>query len=138
MLSVRMQIQFIADRLAGFPVEAKTKDFLPSLARLLAGIGRCCPGQEQQALEKVIFGLPERDKILQAILSARPGYRPPIPSLEELSKDLDAIEWVWAALDSAQYAHCPGSFTRAAANPLSASIWPGASSTTLDFLTAFQ
>jgi len=96
MLSVRMQIQFIADRLAGLLVEAKTKDFLPPWRACWQALEDAASGQEQQALEKVIFGLPERDKILQAILSARPGYRPPIPSLEELSKDLDAIEWVWA------------------------------------------
>jgi len=96
MLSVRMQIQFIADRLARLPAEAKIKDFQPPWRACWQALEDAASGQEQQALEKVIFGLPERDKILQAILSARPGYRPSIPSLEELSKDLDAIEWVWA------------------------------------------
>lgn len=95
MLSARMQIQFIADRLAGLPVEAKAKDFLPPWCTCWQALDDAVPGQEQQALEKAIFGLSERDRMLQAILSARPGYRPPMPSLEELAKELSAIEWVW-------------------------------------------
>lgn len=95
MLSVRMQVQFLADRLAGLLVEAKAKDFQPPWSACWQALEDAAPGQERQALEKAVFALPERDKVLQAILAARPGYRPPMPSLEEMARDLSAIEWVW-------------------------------------------
>ncbi len=94
MLSERMQIQLIADRLAGLPVSARINDFqLPW--RICWQALDDAPLAQQQALEKAIFSLPERDRVLQAVLSARPGYRPPMPSLEELAKNLGPIEWVW-------------------------------------------
>ena len=96
MLSVRMQNQFIADRLAGLPAEAEAKDFLPPLRACWDALDSALPGQEMQALEKALLGLPDRNLILQAILSARPGYRPPLPSLEDLAKELSPIEWVWS------------------------------------------
>ena len=95
MLSEGLQIQFIADRLAGLPVNAQDKDFLPHWRSCWQALDNAEPGQEQKALEKAIFGLPNHDKILQSILQARPGYRPLMRSLEDLSGDLRAIKWVW-------------------------------------------
>jgi len=95
MLTNRMQVQAIADRLAGLPVKAESRDFQPPLRACWHAIEQAAPGQEFKVLEEAVYGLPERDQILQAILSARPGYRPQMMSLEEMGKGLDPIQWVW-------------------------------------------
>lgn len=95
MLSERMQKQMIADRLVGHTVEANLKDFQPPWRFLWQAVMEAPPGQEKQAIEKAIFGLPDHDRILQSIMAINPGYRPPMPSLQDLAKDLTPIEWVW-------------------------------------------
>ncbi len=95
MLTRRMQIQAIADRLAGLDVQANIKDFeMPWQLCWQAVIG-AQPGREQDALHNVVSGLPEPKQILERILATRPGYRPEIQSLEDIAADLPPIEWVW-------------------------------------------
>ena len=95
MLTNRLQIQAIADRLAGLPVKASLKDFTPPWTHCIQALDAVQPGQEQEALARALSGLPNQVELLQTILSARPGYRPSIPSLADIASELQPIEWVW-------------------------------------------
>jgi hypothetical protein len=90
-----MQIQAIADRLAGLPTQVHIKDFEMPWQLCWQAVEGAQPGQEHEALHKVVSGLPEPKEILERILATRPGYRPEIQSLEEIALDLPPIEWVW-------------------------------------------
>ena len=95
MLTQRLQIQAIADRLAGLPIDMQITEFDMPWQLCWQAIKNAEPGQEHIALHKVISGLPEHKMILERILATRPGYRPSMPSLADLSRDLAPIEWVW-------------------------------------------
>ncbi len=95
MLTRRMQIQAIADRLAGLPVEAHIKDFEMPWQLCWQALLHAQPGQEHAALHQAISGLPDPKDVLEKILATRPGYRPDIQSLEDIAMDLPPIEWVW-------------------------------------------
>ncbi|HNT53845.1 MAG TPA: AAA family ATPase [Anaerolineaceae bacterium] len=95
MLTKRMQVQAIVDRLAGLPVQVQAKEFQPPWSTCWQALEAAPVDQGQEALEKAILGMPERDDVLRTILSARPGYRPIIPSLADIAADLQPIEWVW-------------------------------------------
>lgn len=95
MLTPRLQIQVLADRLAGYPIKASPKDFVPPWQHCLQALEAAQPGEEQEALARALVGLPNQVELLQSILSARPGYRPTFPSLLDIAPDLQPIEWVW-------------------------------------------
>jgi len=96
MLTQRMQIQLIADRLAGLPVDESNARFLSQpWLNCWNAILSAAPGQEQDALYKAIANLPEQKEILQSILATRPGYVPVIKSLKDIAENLPPIEWVW-------------------------------------------
>lgn len=95
MLTERLQVQAIADRLAGLPVDVQTTDFDMPWQLCWQAIEHAEAGQEHITLHKVISGLPEHKMILERILATRPGYKPSMPSLADLSRDLPPIEWVW-------------------------------------------
>ncbi|MEI7849320.1 MAG: AAA family ATPase [Chloroflexota bacterium] len=95
MLTEHMQIQAIADRLTGLNFQANTKDFKFPWQQIWQAIIIAKPGEERDALVQVISQLPNGQDILQKILAANPGYRPPMPSFAEISKYLPPIEWVW-------------------------------------------
>jgi hypothetical protein len=98
MLTQRMQIQAIADLLAGLgPSDHNPRDFsepLRSLYRALLEAPRDRDGQ-QKALVQVLSDEPERDAIIGAILAAVPGERLAFPSLEEIAARLPPIAWLW-------------------------------------------
>jgi hypothetical protein len=95
MLTTRLQIQAIADRLAGYPVTASSKDFTPPWLHCLQALEAAQAGDEIAALEHALAGLPNQAELLQIIHGARPGYRLSIPSLAEIASDLQPIAWVW-------------------------------------------
>lgn len=95
MLTRRMQIQAISDRLAGLEVQAQLKDFEMPWQLCWQAVTGAQPGQEQDALQSALSGLPEAKQILETILATRPGYRPEIQSLEDIAPGLPPIEWVW-------------------------------------------
>ncbi len=95
MLTRRMQIQAIADRLAGLPTQVHIKDFEMPWQLCWQAVDCAQSGQEHDALHRVVSGLPEPKEILEKILATRPGYRPEIQSLEDIAMDLPPIEWVW-------------------------------------------
>jgi hypothetical protein len=95
MLTTRMQVQYIADRLAGFPVEAETRFFAQPWQACWNAINSAAVGCEQNALYTITSGLPNQDEVIKTILGTRPGYVPSIRSLDEIGPDLPLIEWVW-------------------------------------------
>jgi hypothetical protein len=95
MLTTRMQAQHIADRLAGFPVEANPRFFSQPWLACWNAISTASTGCEQDELYRVTSGLPNQKEILQAILGTRPGFSPEIPSLSDIGALLPSIEWVW-------------------------------------------
>lgn len=95
MLTKRMQIQSIADRLAGLAVQAKRADFQQPWLACWQALDQAEPGQEHTALHQVVSVMPDGKQILQTILSTRPGYRPEILSLADIAPGLPPIEWVW-------------------------------------------
>lgn len=95
MLTRRMQIQAIADRLAGLPVESHIKDFEMPWQLCWQAITQAQPGTEHESLNQCILGLQNPKEIQEKIMAIRPGYRPQIISLDELAMELRPIEWVW-------------------------------------------
>ena len=95
MLTTRMQVQYIADRLAGFPVEANVRFFAQPWQACWNAIASASVGCEQDALYTITSGLPNQKEVLQAILGTRPGFVPNIKSLDDIGPDLPPIEWVW-------------------------------------------
>jgi len=95
MLTTRMQVQYIADRLAGFPVEANLRFFAQPWQACWNAINSAAAGCEQEELYKITAGLPNQKEVIQAILGTRPGYVPTIRSLDDIGPDLPPIEWVW-------------------------------------------
>ena len=95
MLTERMQIQFIADRLAGLPANVDVRFMTQPWLTCWNAIVSAAPGHEQDALYKATANLPEQKEILQAILATRPGYVPSIPSLKDIADGLPPIEYVW-------------------------------------------
>ena len=95
MLTQRMQIQFLADRLAGIPVTAKAPDFQQPWLACWQALEQAAPGEEHNALQRVLSAMPEGQQLIQTIFSTRPGYRPQIPSLADIAPGLAPIEWAW-------------------------------------------
>ena len=94
MITERMQIQLLADRLAGLPVKVKAGELNEPWAtcwRVLESSN----GTTNQALLEALKDEPERERIVGAILSARPGFSPMFPSLKDIAEDLPPIEWLW-------------------------------------------
>lgn len=95
MLTRRMQIQALADRLAGLPVQAHPRDFAMPWQVCWQALDSAAPGQEHNALHSATSGLPDQKEILETILATRPGYQPKLSSLADIADELPPIEWVW-------------------------------------------
>lgn len=95
MLTKRMQVQYIADHLAGLPVEVDVRFFTQPWLSCWTAIHAAPPGREHEALHQATASLPDQKEILQTILGARPGYAPDIKSLDEIGSELPPIEWIW-------------------------------------------
>ena len=95
MLTERLQIQAIADRISGLPVTDKPKDFTSPWQECFQALINAQPGQELDAIKLVLLSFPYGQSFLDKILATNPGYRPYIPSFEVIAKGLSPIEWVW-------------------------------------------
>lgn len=112
MLTRRMMVQAVADRLAGLTgnemVRRKAKHFAEpwkSIWEAMDDVDKTWmpSGDEEQspiydAMLKAIEKMPERDKILAEIMYAAPGGKPngrKYSSLAEISDDLPPITWLW-------------------------------------------
>ena len=96
MLTTRMQIQALADRLAGLPVTCKAKDFNEPWKSCWLALENAPAGQANLSLVESLENLPDREAVVEAIFSARPGEPPgEFPSLREMAVDLLPIDWIW-------------------------------------------
>jgi hypothetical protein len=95
MLTKRMQVQYIADRMAGLPLEVDARLFTQPWLACWNAISTSTSGHEHEALYQATLNLPDQKEILQTILGTRPGYVPGIKSLEEIGAELPPIDWIW-------------------------------------------
>src|SRR3990167_2200429 len=94
MITERMQVQAIADKLAGLPAKLKAGELSEPWAtcwRVLESSN----GTTNQALLEALKDEPERERVGGAGPSATPGYSPKYPSLKDIAEDLLPIEWLW-------------------------------------------
>ena len=96
MLSTHMQIQAVADRLAGLPSHHTLDQFADPWKTCWQALDNAEPGRPDKALLEALQDHPNRDWIIGAIFNARPGMKlEAFRSLEELAVDLPPIEWLW-------------------------------------------
>ena len=69
MLTESMQIQAIADRLAGMPVDADAREFNMPWKLCWQTLETAQAGQEAQALQRATAGLVNQQKIMESILA---------------------------------------------------------------------
>ncbi|HNB50468.1 MAG TPA: AAA family ATPase [Anaerolineales bacterium] len=95
MLTRKMQIQALADRLAGYPVHYSARSFQePWRTCWLALEGLSSKGY-REALMKALENNPDQSKILEALFATRPGHKMHFESLEEIAPNLAPLEWLW-------------------------------------------
>jgi hypothetical protein len=96
MLTQRIQVQAIADRMAGLPVKGNMRRLTEPWLSCWKALDGAAAGQYHNALMEALQEFPDRGVIMEQILAARPGAAlGEYASLEELAKDLPPIEWVW-------------------------------------------
>ena len=100
MLTRRMQIQAIADRLAGLGDGSRHPPF-DELEEPWRSVYRAVvespAGLEKPAVLAALADRPDRDAVLGAILAAVPGERLAFPSLRDIAGSLPPIRWLWPA-----------------------------------------
>lgn len=100
MLTRRMQVQVIADRLAGLPINMKicrkAKHFAEPWKTIWEALESANGNPPQDVMVKALESNEERGEILKEIMYARPGSAfGNYPSLEAIEGDLTPIEWLW-------------------------------------------
>lgn len=95
MLTKRMQVQTIADFLAGQGNGFRPEDLDEPWRGIYEAIKNAEPDQKRQALIQAVDGRKDADTIMGAILAPRPGTRPEFQSLYDLAPTLPPIEWLW-------------------------------------------
>jgi len=98
MLTKRMQIQAIADRLAGFETTLKAHNLTEPWRTVMVALERAEPGQAREALLAVLKDHPDREVIMGALYSTKPGA--PLSdclSLVEMDETglIADVEWLW-------------------------------------------
>lgn len=100
MITKRMQVQAIADRLAGLPVRLKSRTgkigFTEPWSICWEALENAQPGQEKMALIYALREYPNWGDIMNEVLAVDPGAPYGIyPSLLEMSAYLPEITWHW-------------------------------------------
>jgi hypothetical protein len=100
MFTQRMQIQAIADLLAGIDHpngRLRPNDFDSPWREIYLAIQDAPPGPDhkQKALKESLSAHPDGKQIIGDILMVKPGDRPHFPSLDELGPSLPPVEWLW-------------------------------------------
>ena len=98
MLTRRMQIQALADHLAGLGNTNRRfqlQDFEEPWQSAYRAVLEAPAAQGKQALFAALADRSDRDAILGAILAAVPGEWPAFPSLHEIADTLPPIRWLW-------------------------------------------
>jgi len=104
MLTTRLQIQAVADLLAGLgETSLPVGDFSePCRMAYRAILDVRGPDSHdtplaaaQQALLKALEDRPDRDSIIAAVFTAMPGAKRDFPSLQEIAASLPEVTWLW-------------------------------------------
>lgn len=96
MLTQRMQVQSLADRLVGLPTSLDPTNLTDPWRSCWLALDQSLPGQEHLALLDALKDLSDRELIMGLIFSALPGATlGSYPSLLELAKTLQTVEWLW-------------------------------------------
>lgn len=99
MLTRRMQIQAIADRIAGLNGNGKQlalRDFQEPWRSCYRVVCEAPAGEAHMALVEYLRSQPNYEAILGAILAATPGAcLAEVPSLAELAAELVPVDWLW-------------------------------------------
>lgn len=100
MLTRRMQVQVIADRLTGLPINMKicrkAKHFAEPWKTIWEALESANGSPLQDVMVKALESNSDRGEILKEIMYARPGSAfGNYPSLEAIEGDLTPIEWLW-------------------------------------------
>lgn len=96
MLTIRMQIQAIADRLAGLPgPDLPLEDFHQPWRAVYQAILEAPPEAMHGALLEALADRTDGELLVRAIYDAVPGERPKFPSLSEIAPSLPPIRWLW-------------------------------------------
>lgn len=95
MLTKKLQIQALADRIAGFNVDYPSRYFREPWLTCWKILDEVDPPDYRDALRLGLENHPERQEINDALMAAAPGYKQQFPSLEHMSASLPPIEWLW-------------------------------------------
>jgi hypothetical protein len=95
MLTQRMQIQAIANHLAGIKANVRLRDFQEPWKSAYQAVIEAS-NNPQGALIQAMVGRDDRDSIIGAILAEVPGpLAKTFPSLQEIAADLPDVQWLW-------------------------------------------
>jgi RecA/RadA recombinase len=96
MLTRRMQIQAIADVLAGLgETGLQVEAFDEPWRTIYAAVRASEPGHGRQVLLEVLADRTDREMIAGSILAMEPGKPLEFPSLLDIAAGLSPIEWLW-------------------------------------------
>ena len=95
MLTVELQIQALADRIAGFTVDIPLRSFQEPWRTCWLALEGVAPSEAAQTLKIRLAGHSDYANILQQIFKTRPGHTLQFDSLLELSRHLKPIAWLW-------------------------------------------
>ncbi|MFH1635392.1 MAG: AAA family ATPase [Chloroflexota bacterium] len=95
MLTERLQIQALADRIAGLPVNVTVRHLQEPWRTCWLALDGVDAKEYHTELAQALEANPKQTDILGAIFAARPGYQMKFQSLQDLAPTLSPIEWVW-------------------------------------------
>jgi hypothetical protein len=98
MLTTRLQIQAIADHLAGLTQpDLPPSHFSPPWHAIYQALLAAPPDASHQALLQALADRADRDTLIDLIFAAVPGERLDFPSLHQVAPTLPPIRWLWPA-----------------------------------------
>ena len=95
MLTEKLQIQALADRIAGYRVEYPSRYFREPWLTCWNILEETDATNYRDAMRIALENRPDRKEINDAIMAAAPGVKMAFQSLEEMSASLLPIEWLW-------------------------------------------
>lgn len=95
MLTEELQIQALADRIAGLPVDVPVRSFQEPWQTIWLALEGVTPKDAAKILKTRFSGHPDYEHILRQIFKTIPGHTLHFDSLLELSLHLKPIEWLW-------------------------------------------
>jgi hypothetical protein len=98
MLTTRLQIQTIADHLAGLnQSDLSPSLFTPPWQEIYRALRAAPPDAVHKVLLEVLGERADGDTLIDLIFAAVPGERLDFPSLQQIAPSLPSIRWLWPA-----------------------------------------